>query len=178
MPSSLKVSRKKKPKFNSTDSMELRDAVERSQFLQKSNEAGTYFHLIFHHCFLLKFTGKFCIHPWRTSHRKGKIEREHVKTKVRYAACSFSVHCVHFRGRKVSMQLHAKQFEDGYISVISVNSLHCVKPLQVLAVGYCDQWHNSARQGHSITSASWWIPLAWSCKGELFLTLDAWCRIC
>lgn len=98
---------------------------ELSQFLQKSNQRRTYFHLIFHQCFLLKFTGKFCIKPWRTSCRKGKIEREQVKTKVRYMACSFSVHCVHFRGRKVSMQLHAKQFEDGP-EVISVNSLHCI----------------------------------------------------
>lgn len=66
---------------------------------------------------------------------KGKTEREQVKTKMQYTGVQFSVHCLHFRGKKVSMQLHAKQFKDG-TEVISVDSFLTASPTP--RVGYCN----------------------------------------
>lgn len=151
-----------------------------SQFRQKrkslcSNPAGTCLQLIFHQRFWFKFTGKSRIHLWRTSCRKGKMERVQVKTKVRYMACSFSLHCVHFRGGKVSVQLHAEQFKDR-AEVIPAISL--LRALPTPRVGYHNLWNDSARQGHSIiSSVSRWSTSVWSCKeGFFLLTLAIWCK--
>lgn len=147
-------------------------SLQRFKSLCPNPAGGTQLQQIFHPHSQSKFTGKSCIHLWRTSWGTGKMKREQVKTKVQCLVCSLSVHCVQ-RGRE-ELSAAACGTAEGQSGSYSRNRLLCASPTPRL--GCCNLGNGSAGQRwNTVSRGSRGSTSPWSCKG-FFLTLAIWCK--